>query len=610
MQANYGDIPGGPEGTISGFKDRIGQILNIGIADFANAISRLTEGAVKINQTFGQGRQRIIELQRSISDAVPEINKLGGGITQTIETIEGIAAASRRNVIANKEDVQELFAASKFLGQSAQVITESFLDVGVAVSDVAENLEKSIQYVQSIGGNSREVVEKMRVNMEQLNRYQFEGGVVGLTKMAAQASMLRFDMSQTFNLAERVLDPEGAIEVASAFQRLGVAAGNLVDPFQLMNQSINDPSGLQNSLADIAKQFTYFDEKTKSFKINPQGVLTLKEMEKQTGVSAREMSKMGLAAAELDKRLSAIRTAGLVIASEEDKQFLANIARMGEGGEYEVEIKNEQGDRETKKLSEITQKEFDDLIREQRDGPKTLEELARSQMSITEIMQNDLSAIRNKVVGGIATAPTALEGAEGLRNVIEILGKEVGKIGSVGNIRGLTEQGIQGVKQLYKDLTDPTKNAFDVLESAAESMGGELEKLGKDFDKAFDQALISAKEQMTSKDFVTQKAAEYLGKFTNVTAKPESVGTNTARAEQASAGVRSTVTTPQIIEHKVNIGDFELKITSNQQFTEPQLQQITQAITTQLRSVPNMSFMSGIAQQTIQQNPYNPTPTQ
>jgi hypothetical protein len=191
-------------------------------------------------------------------------------------------------------------------------------------------------------------MEDVTGSMGQMNRFQFEGGVKGLAKMAAQASMLRFDMQQTFNLAERVLDPEGAIDVAAAFQRLGVSAGNLADPFALMNQSINDPSGLQNSLADVAKQFTYFDEKTKTFKINPQGVLTLKEMEQQTGVSAREMSKMGLAAAELDQRLSSINAAGLKIGSEEDKQYLANIAKMGEGGQYEVKLTDEDGKEQTK----------------------------------------------------------------------------------------------------------------------------------------------------------------------------------------------------------------------------------------------------------------------
>ena len=44
--------------------------------------------------------------------------------------------------------------------------------------------------------------------------------------------------------------------------------------------------------------------------------------------------------------------------NEEDKQYLANIARMGDGGEYEVEIKNAQGDEQIKKLSEVRNIKF------------------------------------------------------------------------------------------------------------------------------------------------------------------------------------------------------------------------------------------------------------
>jgi hypothetical protein len=201
-------------------------------------------------------------------------------------------------------------------------------------------------------------------------------------------------MSTTLGFAEELYKPEKAIEVASAFQRLGVAAGNLVDPFALMNASINDPSGLQNSLADVAKQFTYFDEKTKTFKINPQGVLTLKEMGQQAGVNSGELMKMGLAAAELDKRMGDINKAGIKFGSEEDKQYLANIAKMDKGGEYVVKLRDDAGIEQTKKLSEVTQDEFDKLIDEQKNGPKTLEDLARSQMTISDKVTLQQSEIK------------------------------------------------------------------------------------------------------------------------------------------------------------------------------------------------------------------------
>ena len=174
--------------------------------------------------------------------------------------------------------------------------------------------------------------------------------------MAAQASMLRFDMKETFELAEKVLDPDQAIEMASAFQRLGVSAGNLTDPFMLMNQSINDPSGIQDSLINVAKQFTYFDEQAKQFKISPQGILTLREMEKQTGVSAKSMREAALSAADLDKRMGDIKKTGIATGfSEDDQKLIANLSRMGEGGTgYEIKVKDDQGKESYKKLTDLT----------------------------------------------------------------------------------------------------------------------------------------------------------------------------------------------------------------------------------------------------------------
>ena len=52
----------------------------------------------------------------------------------------------------------------------------------------------------------------------------------------------------------------------------------------LMDKSINDPQGLQDSIIEMTKQFTYFDDKTNSFKINPGGIRLMKELATETSV--------------------------------------------------------------------------------------------------------------------------------------------------------------------------------------------------------------------------------------------------------------------------------------------------------------------------------------
>jgi hypothetical protein len=476
------------KGVKTGISDDVKNAYRLpSVEEFTEAYEGISAGAIKINAAFGQTKQRLVEIQTAIADTAPGVKRLGGGINEVTNTINEIAKASRRNVIANSEDVSNMFAAQKILGGSIKDISNSFLNVGVGISQIPKELEKSINYIQSIGGNTVDVMKDVQTNMEQMNRYQFEGGVQGLTKMAAQASMLRFEMKETFTLAERVLDPEEAIKVASAFQRLGVSAGSLVDPFSLMNQSINDPSGLQDSLVNVSKQFTYFDEKTKTFKINPQGVLTLKEMEKQTGVSAKEMSKMGLAAAELDKRISEVNAAGLHFGSEEDKQYLQNIASMGKGGRYEVELK----DGTKKELQQLNQEEFDELIDEQKNGPKTLEEIARGQMTYMEVMANDVTAIRMAVAAGIVTQREFLKGLKDVGEVGTSLTKNAYKeLANTGEVRDFTSARLGDMRTLFLDLTGDNKSTKEAFKDYMDN----LKKQGVDISNSLQEKAIKILE--------------------------------------------------------------------------------------------------------------------
>ena len=476
------------KGVKTGISDDVKNAYRLpSVEEFTEAYKGISAGAIKINASFGQTKQRLVEIQTAIADTAPGVKRLGGGINEVTNTINEIAKASRRNVIANSEDVSNMFAAQKILGGSIKDISDSFLNVGVGISQIPKELEKSINYIQSIGGNTDAVMKDVQTNMEKMNRYQFEGGVQGLTKMAAQASMLRFDMKETFTLAEKVLDPEEAIKVASAFQRLGVSAGSLVDPFSLMNQSINDPSGLQDSLANVSKQFTYFDEKTKTFKINPQGVLILREMEKAAGITQGSLSKMGLAAAELDKRISEVNAAGLHFGSEEDKQYLQNIASMGKGGKYEVELK----DGTVKELRNLNQEEFDELIDEQKNGPKTLVEIAKGQMTYTEVMANDVNAIRMAVAAGVVTQREFLKGLKDVGEVGTSLTKNAYKeLANTGEVRDFTSARLGDMRTLFLDLTGDNKSTKEAFKDYMDN----LKKQGVDISNSLQEKAIKILE--------------------------------------------------------------------------------------------------------------------
>jgi hypothetical protein len=473
------------ETVLGELKTELTRLLNP-LKEIPEAINKVTAAADGLNKSFIGNRARVQEFMTEISNVGPEIQGLGGKFEDAGKTIESVAKASRRNVIASKEDIKELFSTSQILNKDVTSIVDSFAKVGVMYSDVSEKVLESINYANSIGVNAKNVMADVLANTDQLSRFNFEGGVKGLTKMAAQASMLRFDMKQTFDLADRVLDPDKAIETASAFQRLGVSVGNLTDPFMLMNQSINDPAGLQDSLINVAKQFTYFDAEAKQFKINPQGILTLREMEAQTGVSAKAMREAALSAADFDKRLGDIKKTGKIAGfSEDDQKLITNLTRMGDKGSYEIKVK-EDGKDVYKRLADVNEQQLKATLDAEKTGPKTIEEVQRNQLNTQEGMLANLKEINEKILRGLTGNPTAIKNLSEATNSLRSGTRSLAEKTDANQV--LTKKFEQFSKDLYAAKDDPKKREeiFENLKTFSEDVGVKaigsvkttLEKLG------------------------------------------------------------------------------------------------------------------------------------
>jgi hypothetical protein len=421
--------------------------------------------ASQLNKQFGETRERIGQMEGGLRDVEPFFNTFGETANEAASIISQLSIETRKNVIASNESLKELLTISKVIGQEPERFVGPLTDVGIQFGNIQENLEGSVKYIQSIGMNTQEIMKDVVQNSAMMNRYNFEGGVMGLTKMAAQSAMLRVNMNATSVLADKVFDPEGAIEVASAMQRLGITMGTLSDPFALMDATINNPAGLQKSIAEAAATFTKFDEKTKSFKIDPGGIRQLKELEKATGVSYDNLTKMGLAAANSGEIMKQLSFAGSL--SEEDKMYVASLAEAGDGGEYTIKVKDEKGDFVDKKLTDLSEKQLQAAIDAQKSAPKSMEDIARAQLSAGEIAAGNLTAIKNNLVGGIADT-------KGIRDLPELT-------------RGLTETVSSSLRDLLPQKDQVTgatneiaekfgKNLVDVLEGkkSFEDVGKEI----------------------------------------------------------------------------------------------------------------------------------------
>jgi hypothetical protein len=522
--------------------ERLGQPID----ETLNAIGNMYQEANRLNEAFVQGRTRLDEMNDAVSRAAAGVIRLGGNISDVNTTMASIADGSRRNVIATEEQVSKLYAASKILETTAGSLVETFAEVGYETTQIGPNLEDSISYVQSVGLNAKKVMTDVTQNMSLMNKFNFNDGVQGLTKMAAQASMLRFDMSQTAQFAEKVLTPEGAINTAAALQRLGLAVGQLGDPFSLMNDSINDPGALQDSLIKATKQFTQFDEKTKSFKINPQGILTLREMATETGISYDQLAKSALAAADLDKRISAI-SPSLQFDKPEDKQLLANMATM-KGGEYVVQIKDDKGAIEYKKLGDITADEFKELRKKQEEAPKTLEEIQISQLDVMKNVEAGINALVAKGTYGIAGSSIIRGNITGAERIVSSVAKSVDKnVPESYKITKSVNEVVEKMSELFttKDLGKISNKDFAIKLTALENeIKNKANTLGEKGFDALKNILRDADKQITGKSGIELAFKKYTSEIlsaTNADLKKSSGVSKTTGAKKIEPISKSSV---------------------------------------------------------------------
>ena len=489
---------------------------------FGQALTSLEVLAGEVNKKFGQTRERIYEIRTAAADSIPKITRLGGDIVSIQEQIIAISDASKRNTIATTEQMEKMFATSKVTGIETKALAENFLKAGYGLNSLGKEMESIVNYTRSIGGNVREISSSVVGNLDLLNRFSFEKGVVGLTKMAAQSSMLRFDMSETLNFANKVMNPEGAISMAAAFQRLGVAAGNLVDPFALMNQSINDPSGLQDSLINIGKQFTEFNKESGKFEISREGVLRLTEIEKEAGMAAGTLSKAGLAAAELDARVSQISPA-IKFKNEEDKQYLANLGRLGEKGQYEVELTPGSG--LYTNLSELNQDQIDKLIEQQKRAPKSMEDIARAQMRFDELAAADLETIKNTLLYGAASAIQMQKGMEKLTAGERIIGGGVTEKLETKDVRGEVEKFGNTLTELVENFVSTGK--LEGLEKASLELETQMKNIGPKFTNSMREMVDKAKTEISGDSADERAVRQFLQKIDSKISSQEKTSTQT-----------------------------------------------------------------------------------
>lgn len=318
---------------------------------FSTGLSNLFEGMVdivnkevelrnKLNGQIGIGKDLSRDYRNNIVDAYDGVQGMGYSFDELSDTAISATKETGRFFTMNSSVMEDMAVTSRaFIGDMKEMapILRSFELVGIGAEKTLENINSGGKSSLTLGLNIRKTTEEFQKNIGKINQYGFENGIQGLNRMVQKSVEFRMNMQNVFDVAEKVMSPEKAIDLAANLQVLGGAVGALGDPFQMMYMATNNVEGLQDALIGAAESLAVYSEESGRFEISGINLRRARAMAEELGMSYQDLSNMAIAAAERTSAAQDIIASG-VSADEKQIEFLTNLARMGKDGKMVIEV--------------------------------------------------------------------------------------------------------------------------------------------------------------------------------------------------------------------------------------------------------------------------------
>jgi hypothetical protein len=353
----------------------------------------IASSTVEMTRTvLGQGREIGMELAKTMASAREETLKFGVSNEENIKLYGAINTLLQNTRYLTSEQIVDMQALATIAGITAEEMSKfvvNFDTLGVGTDKAISHISELQGEARSLGLNVGLFMKNVGDNIKLMASYNFKGGVDGLSKMVAQATSLRINMSKTVSFAEKLMDPTKAIEVAAGFQMIGGAIGKLGQPLQLLNMAQTDMGAIQDELVKMTAAAVTFNEEG-DFDIPVVELYRLRAVAEQTGFEFQELTEMALNSAKKTKKLTFLD--GLANIPEEQKEMIANLGEL-KGGRLQISIP---GVDKMKDVAELTGDDIKKLSSLQENMGRTEQEIAVRSMTALEAMALEIASIAAK----------------------------------------------------------------------------------------------------------------------------------------------------------------------------------------------------------------------
>lgn len=358
------------------------------------------ETAIQIGLSVGRSEM----FSKEFKFATANVAKFGGEVNDVAEIYEDFADNSGRVRILGADEVENIYklgAATNMIGDEASTLFEAFELMGVSNLGATERMEQLIVDSQKVGLNSSKVVKTMAQNMKTMQTYSFANGVKGMTEMSKLAIKMRLDVSDMLGMADKFYEPEGAIEAAANLQMLGGdIAKAFGDPFETMYLARNKPEELAKRLQDMTENMMQFNEETKQYEFPPEVRMQLKAAGDQLGIDVSKMTEMAMQTSKLKDVKIKLNMSGN-ITDEDMKEGITNLARIDEKGDFVVDFRDENGEKITKSIDQLTSGEAEMVLKAPQDEKDYMDQMLYNSRTTNERIEDLNDSFQKAFVGNV-----------------------------------------------------------------------------------------------------------------------------------------------------------------------------------------------------------------
>ena len=449
-----------------------------------NAVDFIIEYDKVITQAQASTGVLLRDSEAGMMDLMGSVAAYGMSIQDATELI-GVMGNELRTVSSDtlKEAVENFAPLQSAIGVTSEEISGvagELMRWGQSSSEVRDYFEDIHKDSQMMGVNTRNVVRQITQNIGKMRQFGFTEGEDSLKRMATQAELLRIDVGEIFDVAEKARTLEGALDMAAELQLAGGSFSN-INPMDLLSAARKGPEELGKILTSMGQDVGSFNEKGE-YKFSPIDADRLQIVAKATGLKMETLQNSIMKTKEMAKKSDIFGNAfaGIDGVDQElaNSQF-AQMLKIGENGK--VEISKEFEDTFKKfgihsgNLANMDSSIAKRIYESRKTELDTLDERSKINQSLEQSMANFKQSIMSTLVIFEPVMKTLSQGLTWLSTTIggfnETLKKAIGwSIAGVYGINKATK--LLGKKSLFSRVASLGKGGGGGGESLAKKVGG------------------------------------------------------------------------------------------------------------------------------------------